>query len=45
MLYQLTDANCTSSIEIKATITDPAAVAMPAVIKINNSLFESCSRV
>ena len=38
---RLTDANCTSNIEINATITEPATVAMPAVIKINSSLFDS----
>ena len=34
-------ANCTSKILIKATITEPATVAIPAVIKISNSLLES----
>ena len=38
---KLTEANWTSRIDIKATITDPATVAIPAVIKINSSLFES----
>ena len=38
---KLTEPNWTSSIEIRATITEPATVAIPAVISINNSLLDN----
>ena len=38
---KFTFSNWTSKILIRATITDPATVAIPAVIKISNSLLES----
>ena len=38
---RFSSANVNSRILINATITDPATVAMPAVININNSLLDN----